>query len=129
MASAVPQHVIALVDDDPRILESVGDLLEAGGFTVLSFPSGNHLLRSDALSRMDCLITDIGLPGMDGFELQRFVKSRRPDVPVFLITGRHELLERHGGPVEGTVLRKPFNGKLLLEAIADAVSRKGARRE
>jgi len=115
---------IAIVDDDVRLLESLRELLESVGYDVLAYPSGRHLVRSDALARMDCLITDIGMPGLDGFELERLVRERRPEVPVFLITGRHELAERRTA-LSGSghpVLRKPFDGQALLAAIDAALT-------
>ncbi len=62
--------VIAVVDDDERILESMEDLLESAGHSVLVFSSAKALLSDDdVLARLDCLITDIGIPVVNGFEL------------------------------------------------------------
>jgi FixJ family two-component response regulator len=72
--------VVAVVDDDPRLLESMEDLLESAGYVARSFSSARSLLIS-GLSGMDVLITDIGMPGMDGFELCALVKKVRPDCP------------------------------------------------
>ena len=47
------------------------------------------------LSDIDCLISDIGMPDMDGFELRRLALSERPELPVILITGRPELRAQH----------------------------------
>ena len=88
--------VVAVVDDDPRLLESLEDLLESAGYAARSFSSAGSLLAS-GLSGVDLLITDIGMPGMDGFELRDLVKKARPDLPVFLITGRHEIADQEPG--------------------------------
>ena len=82
------RHVVAIVDDDPRLLESMGDLLESAGYVARSFSSAGSLLVN-GLSDLDLLITDIGMPGIDGFELRDLVLKSRPELPVFLITGRH----------------------------------------
>jgi FixJ family two-component response regulator len=118
---------VAIVDDDMRLLESLRELLESVGFDVLAYPSGRHFVRSDALSGMDCLITDIGMPGVDGFALERLVLERRPEVPVFLITGRHELAERRmaQGGASHPVFRKPFDGQALIAAIEAALTNDG----
>lgn len=110
--------VIAVVDDDPRVLESLENLFESAGYSVLTFQSGSSLLRA-GLSRIDCLITDIGMPGMDGFELLDTVKKARPKMPVFLLTGRHEIGDQHratGTDISGFFM-KPFGGQDLLAAI------------
>lgn len=118
---------IAVVDDDQRVLEALEDLLESAGHSVVAFPSGRALLENEDLAAIDCLITDIGMPVLDGFDVQRLARARRPDLPVILITGRHEIadqqralaLSHHG------FFRKPFDGKALLAAVGKAVS--GAR--
>ena len=85
--------IVAVVDDDPRLLESLGDLLESAGYVARSFSSAESLLAS-GVSGLDVLITDIGMPGMDGFELRERMKKAHPDLPVFLITGRHEIADQ-----------------------------------
>lgn len=110
--------VIAVVDDDPRVLESLENLFESAGYTVATFSSGQSLLMSD-LSTINCLITDIGMPGIDGFELLDMVKKARPKLPVFLLTGRHEIGDQHratGKDISGFFM-KPFGGQDLLAAI------------
>jgi FixJ family two-component response regulator len=116
--------IIAIVDDDQRLLDSLEDLLESAGYAVRAFSSAGALLDSSDLQDISCLITDIGMPGMDGFELQRVMSERRVDLPVILITGRHELAEQMQ-PKAGWFFRKPFDGKALLAAIADALTGKG----
>lgn len=85
-----PKSIIAIVDDDQRLLDSLENLLESAGHVVRAFSSAQAFLDSNALQDISCLITDIGMPGMDGFELQRVVSERRADFPVILISGRHE---------------------------------------
>ena len=117
------KSVVAIVDDDQRLLESLEDLLESAGHAVRRFSSAQTLLDSNALLEIDCLITDIGMPGMDGFELQRVMRERRPDLPVILITGRHEIAELPRAK-HNWFFRKPFDGQALLAAIGDALTGK-----
>jgi FixJ family two-component response regulator len=115
------RHVIAIVDDDPRLLESVGDLLESAGYMARGFSSAPSLLVS-GLSDLDLLITDIGMPSMDGFELRDLVKRLRPELPVFLITGRHEIADQSRAQGMSGFFRKPFDGQALLAAITNALN-------
>jgi FixJ family two-component response regulator len=116
--------VVAVVDDDPTVLSALEELLESRGYSALCFPSAQELLVR-GLSRVDVLITDIGMPGMDGFELWDLVTKERPALPVFLITGRHELAEQ--GTARGIrgVFRKPFDAQNLLAAIGAALDQPG----
>jgi FixJ family two-component response regulator len=116
-----PKSVVAIVDDDQRMLESLEELLESAGHAVRTFSSAQTLLNSNALLDIVCLITDIGMPGMDGFELQRLMLERRPDLPVILITGRHEMAELPQAK-HHRFFRKPFDGGALLAAIGDGLT-------
>lgn len=118
-----PQSVIAIVDDDQRLLESLENLLESAGHVVRAFSSAQTLLESNTVPEIDCLITDIGMPGMDGFELQRLMSERRPDLPVILITARHEVIELLQAK-HNWFFHKPFDGQALLAAIGDALTGK-----
>jgi FixJ family two-component response regulator len=112
--------VIAVVDDDSRLLESLEDLLESAGYATRLFSSAESLLDS-GLSGVDLLITDVGMPGIDGFELRDRVNSARPELPVFLLTGRHEIADRgHPQGIAG-FFRKPFDGHVLLATIGNAL--------
>ncbi|MEI9412428.1 response regulator [Mesorhizobium salmacidum] len=112
--------VVAIVDDDPRLLESLENLLESAGYAPRSFSSAGSLLVS-GLSDVDLLITDIGMPGTDGFELRDLVKKTRADLPVFLITGRHEIADQYRAKGISGFFRKPFDGQALLAAVSDAL--------
>jgi FixJ family two-component response regulator len=111
---------VAVVDDDPRVLESLEDLLESAGYVARCFASAGALLGS-GLSGVSVLITDIGMPGMDGFELRDMVKETHPDLPVFLITGRHEIADQDRVQGISGFFRKPFDGQILLAAVGNAI--------
>jgi CheY-like chemotaxis protein len=81
------------------------------------------LLDSGSLSEIDCLISDIDMPGMDGFELVRQVHAARPHLPIILITGYPDRLVRLP-PLAGSAPRlftKPFQGHELLQAVSDTL--------
>jgi FixJ family two-component response regulator len=109
-----------VVDDDSRLLESLEELLESAGYAVRCFASARELLDGD-LTIMNLLITDVGMPGMDGFELRDQVRRARPDLPVFMITGRHEIADQGRAQGTGGFFRKPLDGPVLLTAIEDAL--------
>jgi FixJ family two-component response regulator len=115
--------VIAAVDDDQRILESLEILLESAEYDVRLFSSATALVESGDLREIDCLISDIGMPVMDGFELVRRIQAARPALPVILVTGRPDLLNRAplDWPHHYRLITKPFNGQELLTAVGDAL--------
>ncbi|GGC77746.1 response regulator [Chelatococcus reniformis] len=117
--------VVAIVDDDPRLLESLEDLLDSAGFATRSFSSAQSLLMS-GLSGLDVLITDIGMPGTDGFELRDLVRKAHPELPVFLITGRHEIADQGRAQGISGFFRKPFDAQALLAAIGEALLERDA---
>ena len=119
------ERVVAVVDDDTRVLESLENLLESAGHTVRLFTSARALLEDEAFGRIDCLISDIDMPTIDGFELERLARVARPELPVILITGRRELIKgRQITGRDGTkIFLKPFSEQDLLSAISNALAR------
>jgi len=116
-----PKPIVAIVDDDPRMLESLEDLLESGGYAARTYASAGALL-SAGLTEIDVVVADIGMPGIDGFELCDTSRRLRPELPVFLITGRHELMDDERVKFADGLFRKPFDARALLSAV-DAVLR------
>jgi FixJ family two-component response regulator len=114
--------MIAVVDDDPRLLESLENLFESAGYPVRTFSSAQALIDG-GLSNIGCLISDIGMPAVDGFELYDLVKKVRPELPVFLITGRDVIGDQQRALVKGLngFFRKPFDGPALLAAVGNAL--------
>ena len=114
------RSVIAVVDDDPGMLQSIESLLKSADYEVRLFSTATALLGGDDLPDIDCLISDVAMPVMDGLELARAVQAARPGLPVILVTGRPDLLHRSplAGPDHYRVFKKPFNGQELLTAVA-----------
>ena len=123
MTHRPPRHVVAVVDDDPGILQSLEYLLESADYAVRLFSSGRELLDSECLPEIHCLISDIDLPGIDGFELLRQVRAARPGLPIILITGYPETLKRLPtlDGIRPRSFTKPFQGQELLAAISESL--------
>jgi FixJ family two-component response regulator len=117
------KSTVVIVDDDTRLLESLGDLLESAGYSVRPFGSAKSFLEDEtALSETGCLIADIGMPVIDGFQLEKLVKQARPELPVILITGRHEIADQQRAIAQGNrFFRKPFDAQTFLTAINQAL--------
>jgi FixJ family two-component response regulator len=114
--------VVAIVDDDSRMLESLVDLLESGGFAARGYLSAEAFLE-EGLIGVDIVVTDIAMAGIDGFALRQRVQQTHPDLPVFLITGRNEFAEDDRVRNSEGFFRKPFDASALLEAIAKALGK------
>ena len=114
---------VAVVDDDQSILRGLEYLLESADYAVRVFTSGAALLQSGCLSGIACLISDIDMSGMDGFELLRLVHAEHPGLPIILITGYPDTLKRLPPLGAGNlrIFTKPFEGQELLTAVSDAL--------
>jgi len=123
MADQPAGFLVAVVDDDRSVLDSLEMLLESAGHAVCLFGSAEALLESGRLPELDGLISDIGLPGMDGFQLLRRIHASRPELPVILITGQSDLLNRMPDTARDRcrVLKKPIDGHMLLAMIDEAL--------
>ena len=120
--------VVAVIDDDYRVLESLEDLLESAGYSVVLFASAKQFLDT-AIAEVDCVISDVGMPDASGFALQQIIRNSRPTLPVILITGRHEFAtEEYEAAREGRLLfEKPFDTRELLAAIGSELHASGGR--
>ncbi len=120
-------HVVAVVEDDPSVLDALSNLLSSAGYIVAAFESAETYLAGCAVEECACLISDIGLPGIKGIELQLAVGLREPDLPVILITGRDDYRFRRVDEFHNRgLLHKPFDAERLLSSLADAIKRSGA---
>ena len=117
--------LIAIVDDDESVRESLPDLVRQYGFEVRAFSSAEEFLAFDDLDKTRCLILDVGMPGMSGTDLQRELKRRRQEKPIIFITANRDEAFRQFALEQGAVecLFKPFSDADLLESLNSALDK------
>jgi FixJ family two-component response regulator len=118
------KDLVVAVDDDFRVRESIESLVESAGYAPLMFSSAEEFLESGTLVGARCLITDVRMPGLNGIELQRRVRTMRPTLPVIFISAHNDDATRQLAFEEGAAnfLYKPFDAGELLEAIRVALT-------
>lgn len=119
--------VIAIVDDDASVRQAMGQLLRSCDLAVALFGSGAELLQAAALDRLDCVITDVQMPGMNGFALCEALRARGLDMPVVFMTGfAHEGYEQRARAIRAAgFLNKPFQDHEVMRCIESALSARG----
>jgi FixJ family two-component response regulator len=126
-AGPVQEHRprISIVDDDASIREALKSLMRSVNFSVDAFGSAEEFLASERAADTSCLILDVYLPGMSGFELQNRLNIERPAIPVIFITAHADDASRQralkGGAVD--LLGKPVRREPLFKAIHSAIER------
>jgi len=116
--------LIAVVDDEEPIRKALKRLLRSAGLEVETFPSGVEFLESLTIRRPDCVVLDLHMPKVSGFEVQARLTESGAHVPVVIITG-HDSDETRAQALAGmpvAYLRKPVNDQVLLDAIELALS-------
>jgi two-component system, OmpR family, response regulator MprA len=101
---------ILVVDDDPAVSAALDRALRLDGYEVATVADGSSALQSLALSPPDALVLDLGLPGMDGLEVCRRLRSAGDDTPVLMLTARDAVQDRVLGLDAGAddYVVKPF---------------------
>ena len=114
--------IVAAVDDDRRVRDSVQSVLESAGYDARAFESGEAFLDSGILSEVACVIADVRLPGIDGIELQSRIRHELPELPIVFVTAHDDDDVRRRAMRDGAIafMLKPFDGGELLEHIARA---------
>ena len=111
---------ILLVDDDPRLLSVLSDMLESGGHVVTTASRGDEALALFEPASHDVVITDLGMPRMNGWEVAERVKVRSPATGVFLLTGWGEGVAAHeSSRFVDRVIAKPISADALLGHLAE----------
>ena len=122
---------IYIVDDDLSVRESVGRLIRSAGLNVKTFATAQELLANLGKQVPSCLLLDIQLPGIDGFELQDELARKDMQIPIIFLTGHGDIPMSVRAIKAGAVdfLTKPFNDEYLLEAIRNVIRRDHENRQ
>ncbi|MGH7531324.1 MAG: response regulator transcription factor [Gemmatimonadales bacterium] len=113
--------LIAVVDDDESVRESLPDLLRSLGFAACAFASAEEFLGSDSVDQVHCLILDIAMPGMSGPDLQRELRRRRKPIPIVFITAHRDGTASARVDEAVECLFKPFSEGALMRALDGAL--------
>lgn len=117
------ERTIAVVDDEASVRVALGRLLRLAGYGISAFASGEELLASLDARVPSCVVLDVHLPGLSGFEVEQRLRAAYPALPVVFITASDDrahmrtALEARGA----RLLRKPFSNDALVAAVRAAL--------
>jgi FixJ family two-component response regulator len=121
---------VHVIDDDPEVLGSLGNLLRSAGHTVALFEDPDAFLAAGLPASASCLVLDVRLRGQSGLDFQERLAAENIGLPVILITGHGDIPMTVRGMKAGAidVLPKPFTEEQILAAVDAALARDQARR-
>lgn len=116
--------LIAIVDDDESVRDSLRSLIRSVGFRAEVFASAEEFLESRQPNQLSCLILDVRMPQSSGLDLQRLLAKEERSVPIIFITAHVDDVAREAALQAGAVafLYKPFTADALLHAVRSAVN-------
>jgi len=112
--------MVGVVEDDPSFRRARRRLLSAAGFSVAAFASAEEFLASESAGATACLVLDVYLGGMSGFDLQRRLATAGVPIPTIFITAHDDSATRERARSGAAYLQKPFREDALIGAIQQA---------
>lgn len=111
--------LIAVVDDDAAMCDAIAEMLEVMDFDCVRFSGAAAFLGALAMARFDCLVSDVRMPGMDGFELARGTAALAPDLPILFVSSIDDATVRGRAARAGVrgFLRKPLDPIVFAQAL------------
>jgi len=125
-----PKPIVSVLDDEPEMRKALGRLLTGRGFCVREHAGGNDFLAATGSPPPDCLLLDLHMPEVSGFEVLEAIRCRHLDLPVIIITAHDEpgTAERVRALGACAYLKKPIDRDVLLSAIKAAMDPARIRR-
>ena len=121
LAASMP--IIAVVDDDPAVCNSLKFSLELEGFAVHTYRSGAEFLAAGNIRDCNCLIIDQRMPGMSGMELIAELRERKVSTPAILIISQpNKVLSARAAEAHVPIIEKPLLSNALVEKIREMVA-------
>jgi FixJ family two-component response regulator len=116
---------VFVVDDDISVRESVASLMHCAGWRVLTFACGEQFLAHKRTGGPGCVVLDIKLPELDGFDVQKLIAADELELPIIFISGFADVPMTVRAMKAGAMefLTKPFSDVALLSAVQDAIDR------
>lgn len=108
---------VLLIDDEPAVRLTLDQMLEAGGHEVVQARIGHKLLDDLATEAYDVVVTDLNMPGLDGWDVATWIAERRPGIPVIAIGGNADAKHDEVRRLFAAMLIKPFRRQQLLDAV------------
>jgi two-component system, LuxR family, response regulator FixJ len=124
-AAGLPERWVGIVDDDPSVRRSLARVLRLQGIRVETFASGEEFLEHLSRGVPDCLVLDVHLGGLSGFEVQDVLRERGNPPPIIFITAHDDIPTSRLCDAAGPCgyLRKPFDVNVLITRIHYLLSR------
>jgi two-component system, LuxR family, response regulator FixJ len=123
--------IVHVIDDDAEVRHSLAFLLSTVGLPVRLHDSATSFLAALPEAQDGCIVTDVRMPGMDGIELQRHLRTQGNAIPVIVITGHGDIALAVEAMKAGAVdfIEKPFDDEMLIASIRMALARRADVRE
>ena len=117
-----PTPLVLVVDDDEGVRELAGSILRDAGYRVLEAESGERaIMLFEAHLDIALIVTDIVMPGLDGFKLADMTKFKRPDLKILYTTAYMSEVRDKLGVVHGAILHKPYRPAELEQLVRQAL--------
>ena len=115
---------IRIVEDEPAVLSTLQTVVESIGFTTRLYDSAERFISEDCLSDHGCVLMDLGLKGMSGIELVRWINHHPAPLPIVVVTGQGSIQMAVDCLKSGAIefLQKPVDIETLLKTVRDAVA-------
>lgn len=116
--------IISIIDDNLWARNGLRDLVTSLGYQVMSFASAEEFLQSGHVDRTTCVVSDVQMPGLSGFDLQEQLRAQGSNPPIILVTAYPEEKGRERAIKAGVraYLTKPIDAELLSRCLAAAAA-------